>query len=434
MSSCPPFGWAEGMVRYIDPKTSFPTEDTKNNPTDECAFHEWSWEAFVWATAFVPSNPSDPSSPLQPRFLTLPSLDALGQPARLELARVGPKPLELKPRVTKSFEPGQEPGVNGITQAGSEGILIDQHGQAVYYSQHANPAYYDFLRLYYGVENYQKASPTLEFPVGAAVFKASWHVVAEGEDASKFFTTQATVPMLINNAKGVAEIDPSGKTRQVTVALVGLHVVGTTVNHPEFLWSTFEQVRNAPDLPQGTLPAQPVSTEDFTFYKAGTPMAECNKKPAKESVSDPAKQTLTPVTNVYREFAYGGDNAAGVKEIDSINKQSQEAVTSFPKAPAQEAIWANYKLIGTVWLPPNSLKPGEGNLAAQAVGSVDLASSTMESFVQKEGLNCFSCHNTGGNSKPAYPGKDVNLSHKLLEPFFTGPGSKAVPMKSAMNE
>ena len=425
--SCPPFGWAEGLVHYTGFEAKFPTEDTKNNPATDCAFHEWSWEAFVWATALVPTDPANLNSPVAPRFLTLPDLDALGDSAHPELAKIGPKPLMLRPRTTKAR--GSQQGISGIQQAGSEGILIDQNGQAVYYSQHANPTYYDFVQKYYGIANYDKASPTQEFPVGAAVFKASWHIIPDGADTTGFYTTKATVPMLINSVEGVAEIDPSGKTREVTVALVGLHVVGTTENHPEFLWATFEQLQNAPDLPPNSNPTHgpvvPVSNKNFTFYKANTMAADCNQLPAKETVADVSSQTLTPITNVYRQFAYGGENAVGEQEIEAINAQSQGAVKGFPQAMGG-ATWANYRLIGTVWLHPNTLKPGDGDMDTEAVGSVSLADATMESFVQGAGTNCFTCHSSGGNAQYNIPGKDINLSHKILQPFFSDPALKQI--------
>ena len=185
-------------------------------------------------------------------------------------------------------------------------------------------------------------------------------------------------------------------------------------------------MQNAPDLPPTVLPpSQPVSDKDFTFYKAGTLAADCNVLTS-ESVSDPAAQTLTPITNVFRRFAYGGENKLGMTEIDSINSQSQTAVKGFRGEP-QEAIWANYKLIGTVWIRPNTLQPGDGDLDTQAVGSVNLANATLETFVQNPQMNCFSCQNTGANSEHKIPGKDINLSHKILQPFFTDPKATRTP-------
>lgn len=52
------------------------------------------------------------------------------------------------------------------------------------------------------------------------------------------------------------------------------------------------------------------------------------------------------------------------------------------------------------------------NLDAETIGSIDLANSTLETFVQGVGTNCFSCHNTSDGK--SYPGKDINLSHVIL--------------------
>ena len=50
---CPQMGWAEGLNNFLKPDHAFPTEDTRNVPTPDCNFHQWSWEAFVWATALI---------------------------------------------------------------------------------------------------------------------------------------------------------------------------------------------------------------------------------------------------------------------------------------------------------------------------------------------------------------------------------------------
>jgi hypothetical protein len=54
-----------------------------------------------------------------------------------------------------------------------------------------------------------------------------------------------------------------------------------------------------------------------------------------------------------------------------------------------------------------------------AIGSIDLADATLETFVQGSGTNCFSCHNTSGGS--SYPGKNINLSHVILDGLQPNP-------------
>ena len=417
-TACPlGFGWAEGLVRYTaDPAPLFPTEDTANLSAPDCAFHQWSWEAFVWATAIGPDG--------RARFTTLHNGNELGQKA-VATAK-GPKPLGLKPRDLKPA--GARGAGDDPAQAGG-GILVDQNGQILWYSTHMNDSYFQFLQQYSGT-GYAQAPVSLNFPVGAAVFKASWRVVPDGTQATGFYTEKTTVPLLINKPAGGITVDPSGKTRAVTVALVGLHVVGVTANHPEFLWGTFEQVQNAPDLadPNGYNSPAPVSNKSFTFYAANTPANACNPAPKSITlkVTDPVKQTVAPITNVFRQYATGGADPARTQDINVVNEAAQNEMANLVPPQPKETVWANYKLIGTLWIEACTLQPGVSQLEKQGIASVDLADATLETFFQgpqnnfngNSVANCFMCHNTGGSgphSKKLYPGKNINLSHALLD-------------------
>jgi hypothetical protein len=428
------FGWAEGLVSYTAyPAPPFPTEDTASLSAPDCAFHQWSWEAFVWATAIGPDG--------RARFTTLHNGDELGK--KPAAAAKGPKPLGLKPRDLKPA--GARESQDDPSQAGG-GLLVDQNGQIVWYSTHMNDAYFTFLQQY-GGSNYSQAPVSLTFPVGAAVFKASWQVVPAGTTPTTFYTETAQVPLLVNNPKGGIMVDPSGKTRSVTVALVGLHVVGVTANHPEFLWGTFEQIQNAPDLPPNVPynSGNPVSSQGFRFYAANTPANACNVKSTALKVTDPVKQTVAPVTNVFRQFATGGADPARSTDISAVNAGGQGEMANMGKLnPPQpkETVWANYKLIGTLWIQACTLQPGISQLEKQGIASIDLANSTLETYFQgpqnnfngNPMANCFMCHNTGGSTskKKPYPGKNINISHALLDsipPATPTPKPTATPKK-----
>ena len=78
---------------------------------------------------------------------------------------------------------------------------------------------------------------------------------------------------------GQVTIQPvPGKFVTVTVALFGLHVVGQTVNHPEFLWGTFEHKMNSPATPDNTFTPSPTlkDPKNYTLYKANTPFSQVN--------------------------------------------------------------------------------------------------------------------------------------------------------------
>ena len=110
-----PLGWWES--KDLQPLFINPTGPA---PTTDCDFHVWSW------TAFVHWMQNDPATG-QPLFLSLPTVDDLKSGNALR-AKVGPRTLALKPRVQKPAE------MSSIEQAGSNGVLVDQNGRAVYYS------------------------------------------------------------------------------------------------------------------------------------------------------------------------------------------------------------------------------------------------------------------------------------------------------------
>src|SRR5437588_10404681 len=145
------------------------------------------------------------------------------------------------------------------------------------------------------------------------------------------------------------------------------------------------------------------------------------------------------MTNVFRQYATGGESTEGTAEINNVTTQAQGALTQMTKYPA-EAVWANYKLIGTTWIKPDTLAPGVSQLEKQALGSVNLANATLETYFQGPEhnfngnaiANCFMCHNTGGSTgTPSYPGKNINISHQLLATLSSNTQTKKSSPKPA---
>ncbi|HEV2444972.1 MAG TPA: hypothetical protein VGS58_03585, partial [Candidatus Sulfopaludibacter sp.] len=89
-----------------------------------------------------------------------------------------------------------------------------------------------------------KGSPPFPDPNALAVeVKSSWVVAAGLPNLSSYITMTATIPTY--NKANPNLWTPSGQ-QTVQLALVGMHVVGTTMGHPEMVWATFEHVGNAP--------------------------------------------------------------------------------------------------------------------------------------------------------------------------------------------
>ena len=413
---CPELGWQEGLSQYLKPDAPFPTQDTKNNPAD-CNFHQWSWEAFVWATALDDQG--------VPRFMGLPNNNDLL--SKSENAR------EIHVRQLKLAARGADEGAGAFVQA-DHNVLVAHNGYPVYGSIHMNQLYFDTARKnLIKTGGYTSQDPQSTFPEGSAVFKATWLRLDPGQQPpAGAYTTEAQVPDLMYSKTQPNTIVTTGKFRTVKVALVGLHVVGYTVNHPEFLWGTFEHNLNTPAVPDNTFSTSGSSPKNYTFYKANTPFSQVNQAAVPPQLKlDAVTQKLSPVTNAVLENQTGGENqAGGPGNIQALNASGQSFLTGLGlKNP--ESIFANYNLIGTVWM---AASPGKGSYnikstSADAVGSIYLANTTAETFFQQSSApsgtqnNCFSCHNatsysfawTKSSCPPALPNRKIALSHVLAE-------------------
>ena len=116
----------------------------------------------------------------------------------------------------------------------------------------------------------------------------------------------------------------------------------------------------------------------------------------------------------------GGENQPnGPGNVLAVNSSGQSFLAN-EKAP--QSVFANYNLIGTVWMAPNSYNTTSNQ--TNAVGSVNLANVTAETFVQVAQntpignvQNCFLCHNATSYSfqsdPPPLATRLIALSHVL---------------------
>lgn len=426
-SECPAFGWSEGLIKYLKPDAKMPVDDTQTIPTPDCNFHEWSWEAFAWATALDGNG--------NPRFLSMNTPEDLLS-AKVKSTRAKPV-LKLAGRSLLPFgSPGFKDGASAIVEADGN-MLVAPNGYPVYASVHMNPTYFATAKKNLIATNGYNTQPTDGyFSLGDAVFKATWLRLDQGQAAPQgAFTTQAEVPVLsVLRTKNQYTVVPSSNTVTVTVALVGLHVVGYTVNHPEFLWATFEHNMNAPATDDNTFDTSKSDPDNFTFYAANTPYTQVNQPnppQPKQSYTppqlmfNPLTQKFTPANNAVQENATGGENQeGGPANVKALNASAQ---SFFKGQKGGESAFANYHLVGTVWMLPNTyVLPSALTMdQTSAVGSISLANTTAETFVQAAKnsppnpiLNCFLCHNaTSYNFQNPPPEKlaprRIAISHVL---------------------
>lgn len=344
---------------------SFPTEVGDNGNTD-CVFHQFAWQAFIdvvqpasgggrafegWMPEygiFVPAGTAvtpwgqQPSAPC--------SSNAKADPKNA-------KKLFLRPRVPKGA--GVDAGSD--TQATGD-PLYDQNKQVVYYSMWVNQTEYDFITQcdFNNTSCVTSAPSTTALPAGSVELKAAWRVFS-GTPPKDMYTIQGVV---------------GDSCQPVTLGLVGFHLVANTPDHPEFIWATFEHNSNAPDCTNPQAP--PAGGWSFNNPKCTT-----NCTPNQNGVNP------TQVCRVVPQGGGSSDNTSALIALNaSIQSTLQGLLKSSPDKFANMAIWLNYQMTGNLWTRNGALPPTSSNMA----GSTQNANTTLETFFQGEGRNCFSCH------------------------------------------
>lgn len=210
-----------------------------------------------------------------------------------------------------------------------------------------------------------EAPTTAKAAAGTLVVKSAW-IEMDGMTTHSFHTRTALVQ------------DLDGTCRETTIGLVGLHVMRKTADSPQWIWASFEHVRNVPSPGAAATPG-------FTFNDAsGTAMGE--EPPAAAHNPGRPGWSFPPPYNVERLFPIEDD-------IKSVNADWHTAL--------QGSVWANYELVLVQW-------PGvAGDESRSGLGE----------------------HSRGANGQPIVganptppctlnsPAEPRNLANSVLEPF-----------------
>ncbi|MDB5584973.1 MAG: hypothetical protein JWR80_10149, partial [Bradyrhizobium sp.] len=315
---------------------------------------------------------------------------------------------------------GAEPG-----QAGGGDVLMTKDGAIVYYLLQVNDVFAYFKT---GTVNTAWPTPT-EFPTqkptvdmvqdfangaktpadfkrtfnnGATLaleLKSSW-IDADTLPAEKrkdYLTITGKIPQYDKVSPTNWKQLPTSK--DATLALVGFHVVGTTLGHPEMIWATFEHINNAPNAAY-VYQTGPTTTKAQQADGPGNWLFHNNSQPSDENISSAnaigtiiiatPNHKIGPV-NVRRMNPWGTPSAAtsapaNNADLISINNSVRTQLNF-------NDVRKNYILIGATWtrkgLPPmpDVEHPNEPN---NQIGTPLLANATMETFQQTR--NCFGCH------------------------------------------
>jgi hypothetical protein len=324
-------------------------------------------------------------------------------------------------------------------QAGDGDVLLSQGNSLVYYTIVVNDVYAYFLT---GNKTGGIIPAASEFPTSSADLakvtafasskgvtfpdpnaltvevKMSWVDASTLSSTADYVTVGATVPKYDTSIP--SKWVPNG-TKDITLALVGVHVVGTVAGHPEMIWATFEHFSNTPGAAyiytstggNQTVPAD--STGKWLFCVSNCPAASTfNSSHGQTSGSDivgsPSGASITP-SNTQRSNPWGLSGTAVASA--SSNTQLVSINHSILSQLLSGDMRSNYFMLGATWTlggaPPTAVPPSTTD--GTQVGTNALANSTMETYLQGA-TNCFSCHdNLGASNGMLGTGADSGLSH-----------------------
>lgn len=302
--------------------------------------------------------------------------------------------------------------------------LMSKHKAMVYYLSFVNDVYAYYLTA---VKNGQMSGN--QFPTTAGArdsicaiaraqgvtlpdsnalameLKTSWVEASTLPDPENYITVNASIPTY--DTSDSTQWIPNGE-KTVTMAMVGMHVVGSVAGHPEMIWATFEHDNNTPNaayqyLDQNnntkTVPADQGTHWLFNSNAADTPYNVSHMTSAGDTINAKAGFTISP-SNTQRSMPWGsamdsvtnpqdGSSAASNSEIISINNTIRGLLAGNDKRK-------RYLLIGATWTDggaaPNGSSYGTDTTAGVAIGTNVLANSTMETYIQLANTSCFTCH------------------------------------------
>ncbi len=261
--------------------------------------------------------------------------------------------------------------------------------------------------------------PMPQMPTGAVELKIAWRVLETCDlpDSPSPCTPEDPSPYL--TAPGVVDpYSPTVAKLDVTLALVGFHVVTRSAQYPDGIWATFEYNGNASDCPasgptgQDNMFCTPcpfdfgqwspelqkvvqdqVAAGSATLDDSGTRLV-CSRNPGAFNLAIP--KFYDPGTGDGQ--CPGAPIPTDVCRIDPIPDAVAQLNTWVDEVLAQDMpVLANYELVGVMWL--NEDCRSHGDCAEQ--GTLKLTNTTMETFEQaldlsKEnaGTGCLVCHAT----------------------------------------
>lgn len=315
------------------------------------------------------------------------------------------------------------------------GVLMAQNQSLVYYAVQVNDVYAYFRTgLTHGAILNSAMTPPNHFPLSptemapivqyasnngvtfpdeqamAVEVKSAWVEAINLPSYCTYITMTGTIPVYTPDSDQHWSVTSQKTT---TLALIGMHVVGTVQNHAEMIWATFEHFCNSPLVAAGykynstsaTNVSGPVEQGPWLLSSSDNPL----NPNLRRIVFDSATGGLTsenhmPIypdkigpSDTARAKPWGmpGTSAASNTQIIAMNNSVRTQLAS------GDSRWP-YIMTGATWRV--------NGMGGSVAGTSQTYNTTMETYTQS---NCLSCHSNNDSIPGDHLGDNKNsgLSH-----------------------
>lgn len=385
------------------------------------------FDFYSWRTFIALNSPADGSSILQPKgtptlWEDMNSFKPLADVMLLEPNQLPPRWLTDKPGMLaerKRLMPkkcsdlhvsdeSERMVVKMIEESFNEpfktGPLIDQNGHYAIFDILMNRQMFNYIMAnHLNTKAGQAANSDLsiDFPagdksksdLGAFMLKVSWKILSDSEiHAKNFHTVKALVltPAIPDEA--------AQKCLPETLGLIGFHAVHKTVSRPQWIWTSFEHVKNVPDRDGVTAKK---FNGPYNFYNANCNGCTENATPPKPWDPDQALEL---------KFRRDDSFKSQIVRETPLTDAAKNMNTIF-QSMLKGTVWENYMLISTQWpsafscTSQKAKSPGTPDPKTDFFKQPDmtcspaptfLANSTLETYSQGNvpiaSSSCIACH------------------------------------------
>jgi hypothetical protein len=255
------------------------------------------------------------------------------------------------------------------------GPLIDQQGHYAIFDILMNRQMFKYItenHLNTKAGQAANADLAVDFPAGqnagaafgSFMLKVSWKILTPEEIAAKTFHMRRALVLM-----------PPGEKRPCldrTLGLIGFHAVHKTVNRPQWIWTSFEHVKNVPD--RNEVAANKLSG-GYNFFSVNC-KADC---PA-ENATPPFPWDPDPALEL--RFRNNDSFKSQIVRETPLTDAAKNMNAVFHSMLPANSVWQNYMLLSTQW--PTAFAIHCTSLHSQNAGSA----APQTDFVKQPDMTC----------------------------------------------